>query len=643
MDKPSFPQSLDEALLAVLGQDNPVPRFGAPEADALPDSRLPASHGDGDARRNSILDALARGGSRNIATLVAALRSSDDDVAMYAATALGEARDPAAVPHLIRLLQHPDLNVAQAAIDALGKLRAQSAAAPIEAMLEADPWLRFAAAHALGEIAHPGSVHALMRATADAGIAELAVEALGKISTVASAAVLTELLVAPGDDHGFDPCLLALGTCLGRMTDTGGLVSTRGWQALRSPNAKALHARLEEILIGRDVDLEGAIDRHFLKEAAVTVVRVLALPKLLPALVEAAWDVAIGEPLLDAVLFAGVAMRPHVLAGLAHADADVRVFCATAAAALGLADAADACVELLGASEPRVRVSALRALARLSAEASLPAMVGCLADAVEAVRSAAVHAVAAMDAALATNALLADLAFAHHHAAVVLEVMRSAPCAAQNSFVRAALADPREDVRRAAVSVLAANPQTDVIDDLAPLLEDPSDVVRGEVIQAFARRRSHKAASLLFERLQHDEAMREPLLRALGRTGDSSTAQQLMRVYGQYDPPMRLLILDALGAMTALVAEPFLAERLCDAQPETRSRAVVAIGQFTSDGAVTRLVQATCDMDARVRLASLESLSSFAGRPAAVEAFERLCLDPVPAIAALARRCLRKG
>ena len=104
-----------------------------------------------------------------------------------------------------------------------------------------------------------------------------------------------------------------------------------------------------------------------------------------------------------------------------------------------------------------------------------------------------------------------------------------------------------------------------------------------------------------------------------------------------------MAIIDALGAITAPAAEPFLARLLIDPQPEVRSRAVVAIGQFASDGAVTRLVHATRDVDARVRLAALEALSAFTGRPVAVESFERLCLDPVPAIAALARRCLRKG
>jgi HEAT repeat protein len=645
-EKPGPAQSLDEALLAVLGEGGAIQRLGA-DGDGGSgdprDPRLPSSGSDENARRNSILDALARGGSRNISTLIAALRSADDDVAMYAATALGEARDPAAVPHLIRLLQHPDLNVAQAAIDALGKLRALSAAAPIEAMLEADPWLRFAAAHAIGEIAHPGSVHALMRAAADPAISELAIEALGKIATVSSAVVLTDLLVDRGSVQSFDACLLALGTCLRGMPDWAGLETTRAWQRLLSFTASGIHRRLVDILVAPDVELDGAIDRHFLKEAAIAVVRILGLPELLSALVKAAWDVAIGEPLLDAVLFAGDAMRPYVLAGLVHVDADVRVFCATATATLGLAEGTEACAALLGAPEPRVRVSALRALASLAAERFMPAMIECFADPVETVRAAAVRALGAMDGTLATSALLADGDFAHAHAALVLQIMRSVPYAAQSPFVREALSDRREEVRRAAVGVLAANDQTDVMDELATLLDDPSVAVRSEVVQALARRRSHKAAGLLFARIERDEEIREAILRALGRAGDSWTARQLMEVYGQHELSVRLLILDALGAITAPIAEPFLAQRLCDALPDVRSRAVVAIGQYAGEGAVTRLVHATRDTDARVRLAALESLSSFAGRPAAVEAFERLCLDPVPAIAALARRCLRKG
>jgi HEAT repeat protein len=273
----------------------------------------------------------------------------------------------------------------------------------------------------------------------------------------------------------------------------------------------------------------------------------------------------------------------------------------------------------------------------------LPAMLKCLADPMEPVRVAAVRSLGTMDAKLVTAAMLADPQAALARASFVLEVMRISPCAAQREFVLGALADPRVEVRRAAVAVLAANEHAEIIEMLEPILVDPSVAVRAEVVQALGRRRSRRALRLLLDQFKRDVETRDQILRALGRIGDGWSARRLMVLFPEQERAIRLAIIDALGAITAPAAEPFLARLLVDPQPEVRSRAVVAIGQYASDGAVTRLVHATRDTDARVRLAALESLSAFAGRPAAVESFERLCLDPVPAIAALARRCLRKS
>lgn len=652
MDNLGRPQSLDEALLAALAEVESVePSASSSSSCSGPETfragagfpgDVPSVNGTDDGNRSAVLEALARGGSRSLSSLIGALRSEDDDVVMYAATALGEARDPAAVPHLIRLLQHPDLNVAQAAIDALGKLRAQSAAAPIEAMLEADPWLRFAAAHALGEIGHPGSVHALMRGAADPAISELAIEALGKVATVPAATVLAEILCSRAESESFDGCLLALGIALGRMSDRTGLDNSRPWQRLASADARAVHARMVSLLVRRDVEPDGAIDQHYLKEAAIAVIRGLGLPHLYPALIEAAWDVAIGEPLLDAVVFAGPEMRAVVVDGLANADPDVRVFCAGAVAAMGIEEAVAACDALVVSPELRVRVAGLRALAALGSERSLPGMVRCLGDAAEPVRLAAVQALAGMDANRVTVALLAEPNLAEVQTALVLEVMRNVPCAAQRPFVVDALADPRPAVRRAAVAVLAANDDAETTDLLEPLLRDRSVEVRNEVVQALGRRSSRRSLSLLLETFERDGDTREAVLRAIGRAGDGQAARRLIASYPRHDYPTRLSIIDTLGAIAAPSAEPFLAEQLRASQPEIRSRAVVAAAQYPTDGAVVRLALATRDPDARVRLAALESLSAFTGRPVAIEAFERLCLDPIPAIAALARRCLRK-
>jgi HEAT repeat protein len=644
MEDPGPAQSLDEALLAALGERGGQARSALLTGirDAADDRGDSPAKGEDKDRRAAALESLARGGNRNAAALVTALRSNDDDVAMYAATALGESHDPSAVPHLIRMVQHSDLNVAQAAIDALGKLRAQSAASVIETMLEADPWLRFAAAHALGEIGHPGSVHALMRGASDPAIAELAIDALGKIGTVPAVAVLADLLVERVGSDSFDGCLLALGTGLGHLNDLAGLTNTRGWQRLASPENSGIHDQLVALLVRRDVDAEGAVDQHFLKEAAIKVIRALAIPALYPALIEAAWDVSIGEPLLDAVIFVGLPSYAHVLAGLGHADADVRVFCCSAVAALGIDEAGGACQQLLGSSENRVRVFALRALAAIGASQALPPMLRCLADPVEAVRSAAVRSLGAMDVKMVTTALLADRDFADTQAQLVLEVMRLAPGADQRPFVIASLGDSREEVRRAAVGVLAASENVEVIDLIEPLLHDPAPAVRAEVVEVLGRRRSRRALALLLDQFERDSETRREALRAIGRIGDGNAARRLIAAYPELDHQTRLAIIDALGSMAAPSAEPFLARLLNDAHSELRSRAVVAVGQYATDGAVTRLLCATRDGDARVRLAALESLSAFSGRPAAVEAFERLCMDPIPAIAALARRCLHK-
>jgi HEAT repeat protein len=648
MEDSDPPQSLDEALLAALAEsessDLPSADGSGVDLDRYYPTESPepiAKSADG-GKRVAVLDALARGGNRSLSALISALRSGDDDVVMYAATALGEARDPAAVPHLIRLLQHPDLNVAQAAIDALGKLRAQAAAAPIEAMLEADPWLRFAAAHALGEIGHPGSVHALMRGTSDPAISELAIEALGKVATVPAATVLAEIICNRADTENFDGCLLALGVALARMADRTGLDNSRPWQKLASTGARAVHTRLVSLLVRRDVEADGAVDQHYLKEAAITVIRSLALPHLYPALVEGAWDVAIAEPLLDAVLFIGPGIRSCIVEGLGNRDADVRVFCANAVAAMGIEEGASACEALLAHAEPRVRVASLRALAALGAERALPSMARCLGDRVESVSAAAVQALGSMDADRVTVALISEPRLAEEQTALVLEVMRNAPCAAQQPFVVDALADPRPEVRRSAVSVLGANPNAETIELLEPLLRDRAVEVRAEVIAALGRHASRSALVLLLDTFERDADNREHALRAIGRIGDGTAARRLVASYPKYDLSTQLAIIDALGAMAAPVAEPFLAGQLRASRSEIRSRAVVAVGQYATDGAVGRLVHATRDPDARVRLAALESLSSFSGRAQAVEAFERLCLDPIPAIAALARRCLRK-
>jgi bilin biosynthesis protein len=64
--------------------------------------------------------------------LVNALHDPDSDVRCEAASAMGNLSYQPALPHLIKLLQHPEVNTRKAAVLALMKLREMAAIAPLQ-------------------------------------------------------------------------------------------------------------------------------------------------------------------------------------------------------------------------------------------------------------------------------------------------------------------------------------------------------------------------------------------------------------------------------------------------------------------------------------------------------------------------------
>ena len=177
--------SMSEALLMALGNLDRAEREQAIEQAAEtadPEGLVDLIAAEDAVRRNAALDALTKGGRRSVPALLGALGDPDPEVVMFAASTLGRTRDATAVPHLCRLLRHEDINVAQAAIESLGLLRASAALDPLGELLGGDPWLRFAVVHTLGEIGSPTSVRTLLGMLAETDARESAIEALGKIA-----------------------------------------------------------------------------------------------------------------------------------------------------------------------------------------------------------------------------------------------------------------------------------------------------------------------------------------------------------------------------------------------------------------------------------------------------------------------------
>src|SRR6185295_17388837 len=102
---------------------------------------------------NSALQVLALSGGEAMAALAECLNEPDVDLRIYAAQALGDLRDPGAIPALTGALADEDANVRYHAIEALGKLGAADAIPELMSLVESrDFFLAFPALDALTKI-----------------------------------------------------------------------------------------------------------------------------------------------------------------------------------------------------------------------------------------------------------------------------------------------------------------------------------------------------------------------------------------------------------------------------------------------------------------------------------------------------------
>ncbi|HZM26648.1 MAG TPA: HEAT repeat domain-containing protein, partial [Gemmatimonadales bacterium] len=165
-------------------------------------------------RRNGALAALERQGPYAVPYLVKLLSSQDGELVMFALQILARIGDAAAAGGMLPLLHHADPNVAQAAVEALGRLRATGAVPALLEQLRGNLWLQLAAVNALGEIGDPAAVPALLSLVPDSFVAEQAVRSLQRIAAPDSLEPLLSVLASVHERPLRDAILEALGVVL---------------------------------------------------------------------------------------------------------------------------------------------------------------------------------------------------------------------------------------------------------------------------------------------------------------------------------------------------------------------------------------------------------------------------------------------
>jgi HEAT repeat protein len=371
------------------------------------------------------------------------------------------------------------------------------------------------------------------------------------------------------------------------------------------------------------------------------VVRALRLRPLYTALIMAGRHPALRDLLQFCAVSIGPEIAPAIRMGFCHANAHVRALACRCAGALNLREFAPViAVELSGADAEatETRIAAIEALSRLNDDASVPALVRLFSDDSALVRDAARAAAVRMNAQTVTLAILGEKLTEPVPRKIALDVARANPHPRQLALIRACLADEREDVRTAAVHAIAAQSPHDVVIPLEPLFFDPSIDVRRAVVKVLSRIRRPRVVPLLLAHLERDPALRAETVAALAAQGDSSVVSHLVEVFDRESEQVRLAIIEVLSELREPSVEPLLVRLLADANPTIRRAVTRAAAQFGGEVATRHLVSATRDQDRSVRaeVARLLPLS----HASAVVALERLCMDPVPEIASIARKRL---
>jgi len=141
-------------------------------AEKLPPERLVEFVGRSDsyARRATAMEALRRAAPRSLPAVIAGALSPARDTALFCIQVLGGIDHPQARSTLRSLVQHPDVLLAQAAIEALGEQRDAEAVPLLLELLSADPkalerdsWRAVTAVISLGKIGRGEAVETLLR------------------------------------------------------------------------------------------------------------------------------------------------------------------------------------------------------------------------------------------------------------------------------------------------------------------------------------------------------------------------------------------------------------------------------------------------------------------------------------------------
>lgn len=489
-------------------------------------------------------DALVKIGPSSVELLLAHLDDSESDIRLAAIEVLGRLGDTRAVKSLIALLDDPEVIVRLAVAEALEKLGDTRAVEPLIAQLD-DPEtvVRQAIVEVLEQLGDVRAVEPLIAQLNDPEVAVrwATVIALGQLGDVRASEALIALLNDPEAK-----VRRAVASVLGYLGD----------------------ARAVETLITRLDDPETSVRQNVVKALGQ-----LCDPRVIEALIERLNDPAarVRCAIVDVLgQFRDVRVVKPLLARLNDPEVAVQ----------------RAIIDVLG------QLGDVRAVEPLLTQLDVPA-----AD----VRRAVVKALGQLGDARAAEPLLALLNTSSFdiRSAVRNALVQIGPAAVAPSLMR--LGDPKA-ARSSIVNILGQIGDTQAVEPLLALLNDPEVAVREAVATALGQLHDTRAVEPLLERLDDpDSAVRWAVAAALGHLSDARVVESLLTRLDDSEVIVRRIVAWSLGQLGDTRAVDPLLARLDDTEVSVRQNVVWALGQLNDERAVEPLLTRLNNSEVTVR------------------------------------------
>jgi HEAT repeat protein len=586
----------DGLILDALGDTSPAVREVAVAWAArslAPAALLPLMADQVDSvRRNAALAALERQGPFAVTAVAGLTGDADPDVAMFACQVLGGIGSREAAPALLGAMRRTEVNVVQAATEAVGRLKLEDAVPALVAMLQRESWLQLAAVDALGAIGSPVAVEPLLELVPDSFVAIPALDALRRIGNAGALPPLLALLLDPHQVHLRIALLHSLGGVLPEAVPSDLLTGAgRDIEADHAPDS--VWAFLAARLTGEEDDAPpfpgtAGDDRSRTRgatagqRAAGLLVLATGVHSLMSLVVRRAADPDCAAWIVPAARRFPASAAAACVALLTHPDGEVR------AGAVRLMEpgaiGVTRLLELVNDQEAAVRLAAIDAVGVLGDPVVAPTLARYLENGTAPQAVAAARAFARLPEAVIAETLWARLDETAGDATVAaaLTVLAEVRVAALDERVMRLAGVTGSPVRKAALRATSRIPGAAAEVLLFRALADRDASQQVEALELLVHRGGERVLTTLLAMLGIADSLRYHVIRALGRLGQPGAAPPLETLFRSAPMHEQLEILASMERLGNPGSRLFMAECLNHSDAEIRRAAAQGLSTLAT-------------------------------------------------------------